>query len=156
MPVKALDYEAQSQQSVTVKAKDALGRRNSYFHHRNRQCGRTNPLFKTGTSGSGTALTGEAGNDVLRGLGGNETLRGQAGNEMTSGSSGRKPSCRDLSKTSSVFDTKPSKTTTFDRIVYFFGCGRTPSSCEVGIHEDDQEKAFSSPLLRLLGRRQGA
>ena len=80
--MKALDYEAQSQQSVTVNAKDAWGGESfQTFTIEIANVVETNPLFKTGTSGS-DALTGEAGNDVLRGLGGNDTLRGEAGNDM--------------------------------------------------------------------------
>ena len=117
--VKALDYEAQSQQSVTVNAKDAWGGESfQTFTIEIANVVETNPLFKTGTSGS-DALTGEAGNDVLRGLGGNDTLRGEAGNDMIFGSSGKDELAGGSGQDIFVFDTKPNKTTNLDRIVDF-------------------------------------
>lgn len=97
----AVDFEALSQHSITVKAKDAYGGEvTKTFDLAVTNVVETNPLVLRGTRGA-DRLTGESGSDTLYGGLGKDVLTGGLGKDIF------------------MFDTRPNKSTNLDRIVDF-------------------------------------
>jgi Ca2+-binding RTX toxin-like protein len=117
--VKALDYETQFLQPISVKAQDAYGGETiQSFLLDVTNVVETTGLTLTGTPGA-DSRTGEAGSDLIYGLAGNDVLKGEAGNDKLYGGLGKDVLTGGLGQDVFVFDSKPNKATNLDKIIDF-------------------------------------
>jgi Ca2+-binding RTX toxin-like protein len=116
----ALNYEAATQHTVTVKASDGWGgefTKTLTITVRD-NAAETTPIIQSGTTGN-DQLVGEAGNDQLKGLGGKDTIFGEGGDDKLWGGLGNDTLVGGAGKDVFVFDKRPNARSNMDWVYDF-------------------------------------
>lgn len=116
----ALDYEAATKHTITVKVSDGFGGDFSKELTINvtNDMTETKPLVKRGTNAS-EQVVGENGNDQLHGLSGNDQVFGQGGNDKLWGDKGNDTLIGGAGNDVFVFDVRPNVKSNLDYVYDF-------------------------------------
>ncbi len=116
----ALDYEAATKHTITVKVSDGFGGEFSKELTINvtNDMTETKPLVKRGTNAS-EQVVGENGNDQLHGLSGNDQVFGQGGNDRLWGDKGNDTLIGGAGNDVFVFDVRPNVKSNLDYVYDF-------------------------------------